>query len=1718
MSKRSIFWKKIVIVLLTLCMMSAAVCRSIGQDVFAEEEDEEDVYEDIMKMADNPPADWYSTKDPYGYGLDNMFFLNQQQELLVYRYSGKSGHTINSYDRLAAENTGYPLDGAKSPVEYGVDQTHAMSYVQSVAFDPTGSGRKDHIAFIGVYADEFKNDKTKAHVYVYVMGKNNKCSSMLDLGHASWMSDQHDGDEDLNNDYMWEFNSKNFMGITAGDYDGDKKESLVVWACASDPVLKQVDVNVSGSSISLSMRGANGYSAATDWKDPSKEGKGLTHYLYMDTKDQVVENRLSVALGSGDFNGDGIDDLAVLSYLGRVTLGQQDRNGMCYIPMYTVSYGVDGTRKSIVEGEKADKNIGVQDNWDTNEHVAPFAAGMDIGDIDGDGRDEAVISGIYHKVTGKYWGNNGSRKEVDDAYDEVDASKLVTAVYRGSSRLMFDQSTSANNWTNGGTTSGGYFVDGGNGTASDQSYQQVGVKTVAINGKGRGKAELIFINGDLYAYNNGKMTCVFQPEYFKYADLGTSARSTEETYVRSVVAGNFDGNDQGREQIVFVLGLASKAVAGNVVYTMGMIGGIYQDDDGNQTPQAVSYYCTERDEIENTGNYYPAKNGGRCQINDAMNFELCAWDNDSDGLHVKYVGKDYIYTDPEVMAILQAPPYFEEVKGDMTGYGTTYEISTSYEYEVSEGNSTSFAIGPSYEAEGEVVKLNIEAQYATEWSETFSKGLMKSDTYSFTAVGEDQVVIYRTPITIYKYQVEVNNDWNDENILELSFPSTPVKAMMSVKDYNQFVDVYNEHSRQLADEVNADAGETVIKDEDVPKLTAVSDGYLGNEGDPYAYMSTSNRTDDVTVLQETPLSFTVGSSSTGFTWSEETSLTHEESMSHGFNFDFTLMFQWKVGHVGMALGAHASLEYMHESSTSETKSNGYGTSCEVGNIDPEALEDLGLTGISAKQYGFNYQLVSWPSNIKVTKKVVKEGKEFDEEGPDKYETKVFSIPIYGYMLSGVKSACPPVIDLDSAFKMDEDGGMNILLTWSDPSTENKRIGAYVIYQIQSDGSLSKIDTVDADQNEYLFTDIDGRQEYKFLVRTKASPQERYESINSNITYLFLEANALYAIELTSSDSTSDTYTVVHTNGSKTTITVRHGVGIVDIKKTESSEDGLYDTYTIYFSDGTTASYVVSNGKDGREIQLRTFQPEGSNKQIIQWRYEGDPEWNDLTEVSDLAAVQGRKVELRIENDYIQWHYEGEEKWRDLVPLEDLKGDKGDQGEQGDPGREIELRVNEEGVIQWHYVGTEEWKDLLASSDSQLIKGDPGREVQIRLDEEDKQIQWRYEDEEEWQPLVDLESLRGEDGEDGKQVQFKYDELANAILWCYEGEEWRELVMLETGVLNGEDGREIQLDVDEEEGFIRWRYEGESDWTDLISLEELRGEEGKAAREIELQFDPKKRAVMWRYEGDEEWSELFFVPNPADGRDGADGRGIVSVERTARSGIVDTYTIFYSDGTTSSFTVTNGSSEDSSTHIINNPIHRNDSYNTTNNNSNYNQYNSYSSSTDQNNNYYSSSPDQNSSEVTYTNVGISNIRVDSNGDLIMTLSDGSDVVIGSKQNEEASSQGFDGSGYLRSYYFDLPYEDFESVSIDGKKVGKGKFTVASLGDGILLTIRGDEIKGSSRRIEVAGKGNSVSAAVGGSSQASVPLWAMLLGGWNVALTAGLLLMAGRFGKLRKQMNS
>lgn len=56
------------------------------------------------------------------------------------------------------------------------------------------------------------------------------------------------------------------------------------------------------------------------------------------------------------------------------------------------------------------------------------------------------------------------------------------------------------------------------------------------------------------------------------------------------------------------------------------------------------------------------------------------------------------------------------------------------------------------------------------------------------------------------------------------------------------------------------------------------------------------------------------------------------------------------------------------------------------------------------------------------------------------------------------------------------------------------------------------------------------------------------------------------------------------------------------------------------------------------------------------------------------------------------------------------------------------------------------------------------------------------------------------------------------------------------------------------------------------------------------------------DGTSETTPAFTIEQ---GEDGEDGRGIVSITKTDTTGNVDTYTITYTDSTTSTFTVTNG---------------------------------------------------------------------------------------------------------------------------------------------------------------------------------------------------------------------
>ncbi|WP_426465581.1 hypothetical protein, partial [Salmonella enterica] len=62
------------------------------------------------------------------------------------------------------------------------------------------------------------------------------------------------------------------------------------------------------------------------------------------------------------------------------------------------------------------------------------------------------------------------------------------------------------------------------------------------------------------------------------------------------------------------------------------------------------------------------------------------------------------------------------------------------------------------------------------------------------------MIIYRTPVTVYMYQIEHDGIWSDDNQIMLTFPSPPAYQELTISQYNAFTVYYNEKCRQLAEQ------------------------------------------------------------------------------------------------------------------------------------------------------------------------------------------------------------------------------------------------------------------------------------------------------------------------------------------------------------------------------------------------------------------------------------------------------------------------------------------------------------------------------------------------------------------------------------------------------------------------------------------------------------------------------------------------------------------------------------------------------------------------------------------------------------------------------------------------------------------------------------------------------------------------------------------------------
>ena len=956
--------------------------------------------------------------------------------------SGDQGET--SYNTIYGRDSGsidWNKHEAGTSIGGATDVKYSQvvgSFVQAVPVNVLGHNKDDAVAYVYVTEDQ----ELYAACDYYADGALDQVTLLsdsepfLDLGN------------DL--DQWW---AKNMMAITAGDYNGDGKDEVAIG----------YNTTVSGQSQGIRIKvlsfGGDRTKPATllctDYFTATGSGTGDGDYS-------------SIDLASGDFNNDGLDDIAAIQYRGRTTSKDASRTRLYVFTGTTNSSRILSSPGKSYASTTADYDF--------------YGPSIDAGDVNGDGVEDIVVAG--YEVT-----YNDDNKPV---YDEENVRVVVYRVREGSTSI---QSRAAY------TTPMNGFAKGGVYSSADDAWSKVALACVATNGK---KApEQLFLDGYLCAVVGAELSTVYAPQYFGSSDHGVTdpdgeSHSIKNAFIETAVAGVFDGNEAGREQVAFSVALKIES-RDEYYYESGILGGRRYEDEKDSDGRIASYgTCTDyfsnyfEEEYVNPDGRVMLDAGDDLEY--AMYYTMVPVDIDDDGLYATYEGMNYAYSDPHVDAVLQAAPYFGDLIGDGAPYcgETAYEVTKSYTMEKTSSDNVSFGVtvtsgiqaGADVGIANLTISQSLEAGYQMEWTQTFTDSLTTSYTQSFTADSYDTVLIQRTPSLVYTYKLAGSSDSDDTNAeyITYSIPQGPIYYQMSIDEYNDFVDIYNAKIDTLNVSTLSDA-----QKRQMVKLIKIDDEYLDeNEGDPSKYRPDWADDDHNAVnLSQSDLTLGYNSGTATNTWTTESAYSEGVEMEHGFHYGLSTEFEGGLLGNGPSLGFGFSLDYKHGTGTCETTANEKSCSGTVTNIDPEDMEQLGYDETTYRAFGFKWSFGKWDitSSEPICTTVADPDDEDEIWWTEERIKDNCNTPVFGYAVTNVTR--PAVAPYKLKVQTSELSGTDSMdLSWLVPSNlDTSQILGYHVAIVDEDGSYNVIEDllIPANVTEYTLSGLESDTEYTLAI-------------------------------------------------------------------------------------------------------------------------------------------------------------------------------------------------------------------------------------------------------------------------------------------------------------------------------------------------------------------------------------------------------------------------------------------------------------------------------------------------------------------------------------------------------------------------------------------------------------------------------------------------------------
>ena len=1533
------FWSIIICLVMVISILPGSF-----QQVRAEDEEEEPIQEintlnsagDIYELDDKEPDGADNTVSAFGEGINQPFLLLEKDELYFYRshnggyntwiLDGADSHyreidisgnvwlngfnftTANSVKDLFNTSYGQGSDTNNNPITQ-------LNFIQGLSFDPTGSGKRDHVALTG-----YQNGK----VMVYVQNASTGETKSIVLDEVAWMQN------------LPLVVADNFFSITAGDYDGDGKDSIIVYCC-SDAEAWIYEVKVNGTSLSKDL-------VSNLKSDTFTSSDYLGWYSDQDAHSDYTKKSI-VSLATGDFNGDGTDQLAYLVGFhnpeGSVADGYDSEwTSLDYFAASLVLPEYDKTAdypwiidRNTMRYKLYDVGEIASASGDNVQRKVSILHGGSLvaGDMDADGCDEllAVSYADIDEARATY--------KVEKDANGNKTGETLTHVKNLCNWDPANWAYSKIEYTEAGYTrtevqkmSMNMFMGSGFYHEDDRVFEKLALACAKTNGASQPVD--VFIAGNIYNLKGKTPNPVYETNWFnnshakKVTGGGTNKPDATYQWIRSVTAGNFDKNDAGREQFVFTLFFKRKdkeEYSANLIYMGATEYNDTVDSEGNPHHGEPDYYGTNANANDyiNYSHIFIATddplgsqlcNCNEWSLSNPMNFVPIVVCTNDDSMLGREKGFAYVYTDPQVEAVLQAAPYF----GDLNELGGHDEGETSYTIEASFGTSSgsssenSWSAGYAGEVEAGMVDIQWEIGYQGSYTKAFEKAYTVTSSTTFSGADEDVVVISRTPILINSYDIWIAPTYNDDGSVKtaghwsdggynINIPQDPVYFLLSVDDYNAFVDDYN--SRLLTKTYDEDgnliydpaAHDPVLLKKIKTSEEQGTDGPLDlpedHIGNPANYWSKWEDAGEGAALLSKQR-YNCGTSVNGAVtseWSQEAEETYSVEESHGLHIDFSLQLGGDCKILGFGgetwHGVAVSYEHAWGTSSSKTTVNAKGTSGSVNNINKSALKEYGLSNQTIDSYRFEWTFGRWERTLTT-----------DANSP--------AIPFYGYVVTNVSTPIAAPENLEAAYS---EGA--IRLTWEAPEgVDPADIKGYAVYFIDIEGNYTKIATTDKSVLEYTFNALDGSSYYRFAVRT--IDNWSVESFNSNIARYVTAAGAGIAdISYTSTEGNLDTYTITLTNGETFTFTVSNGNGIASIKLTSST--GLTDTYTITFDNGTTTTFTIHNGKDG--VGIESIQKMGSegNVDVYLITYT-DGTTFEFTVTNGVNGTDGKSAyQIAVENGFVGTVAE----W-----IASLEGNG--------IGIERIEKTSTNGLIDTYTIfytdgststftvqNGEDGTNGLSAYEIAVLNGFEGTEAEwiaslhgngIGVDHIDKigsdglnDTYAIYYTDGTCYTFTVTNGAKGDQGEQGEQ---------GIGIASIEKTGTSEDGLTDTYTITYTDGNtatfEVKNGADGKDG---------ANGLSAYEIAVLNGFEGTAAEWI-ASLHGNGIGVDYIKKTGSEGSIDTYTIYYTDGTtytytvtNGTDGVGIVSIEKTATEGNKDTYTVTLSDGTTYSYDVING---------------------------------------------------------------------------------------------------------------------------------------------------------------------------------------------------------------------